>query len=67
MATVGKDDKIKVTYHAERAIRALCAAEEYRDWGLKSPDTGRMIDDLAYDHARGAARAALNRTRKVKR
>jgi len=64
----------KVTYHAERALEAIrMAAPE--GWlkcmcgGPMEPDEtlGGMLDTLAYDHARGAARAALNRTRRTKR
>lgn len=68
MATVGEDGKIKggkVTYHAERALEAV------RQAGVPprafAETIGVMLEHLAYDHARGAARAALNRTRKVKR
>ncbi|KKK76442.1 hypothetical protein LCGC14_2863610 [marine sediment metagenome] len=63
MAIVGEDGKIrggKVTYHAVRALEAV-------RWATEWPSSGPMLDTLAYDHARAAARAALNRTRKVKR
>lgn len=69
MATVGDDGKIrggKVQYHAERALEAIGWGPVFGKEGL-SEDLGRMLDTLAYDHARGAARAALNRTRKEKR
>ena len=53
----------KVTYHAERALEAIRYATDYQH-----PEAiGSMLDTLAYDHARGAARAALNRTRRTKR
>ena len=67
MATVGEDGKIKggkVTYHAERALEAIRWARSDEGYAKQG---GAMLDTLAYDHARGAARAALNRTRKVKR
>ncbi len=79
MVTVGEDGKIrggKVTYHAERALEAIRWVDTLgRATSLPSMEmatvldyaAGEMLDTLAYDHARGAARAALNRTRKVKR
>lgn len=69
MATVGEDGKIKggrVTYHSERALEAITWGHDI-NWGPDTETIGPMLDTLAYDHARGAARAALNRTRKVKR
>ena len=70
MATVGEDGKIKgskVKYHVERMLEALRWAEVIAAEGA----TGSgwvILDGLAYDHARGAARAALNGMgRKVKK
>ena len=67
MASVGDDGKIKggkVNYHAERALETIRWARS--DAGY-AKQVGHMLDTLAYDHARGAARAALNRTRRTKR
>ena len=63
MATVGED----VTYHAERALEAIRLAQPGGAPWVISETVGSELSNLAYDHARDAARAALNRTRKVKR
>ena len=65
MATVGEDGKIKgskVTYHAERAWEAVRQGILLSAWD-HTPGIGEMTDTLAYEHARGAARAA----RRIKR
>ncbi len=72
MATVGENGKIrggKIRYHSERALEAIRWAERGHGWALitGTGTLGEMLDTLAYDHARGAARAALNRSRKVKK
>ncbi len=77
MATLNEAGRItggKINYHSERALEAVrFAASIQGGTFLAQRDvtggdaTGDMLSTLAYDHARGAARAALNRTRKVKR
>ncbi len=69
MATLDDKGRItggKVAYHSERALEAIRQSRLLGPW-LHIASLGEMVDTLAYDHARGAARATLNRTRKVKR
>ena len=62
-STVGEDGKIKgskVRYHSVRALEAIRWAEKVASHNLDGPTVGQMLDELVYDHARGAATAALN-------
>ncbi len=56
----------KVAYHSERCLEALeqAAHLEVRHTTESADTLGPMLDTLAYDHAKGAARAVLNRKRK---
>jgi len=58
-----------LNHHAERALEAIrLAAPILSGSALRFPEaTGLMLDALAYYHSRGAARAALNLQRKVKK
>ena len=53
-----------ITYHSERALEAVRIAGDPKRF---TAGIGDMLDALAYEHTRGAARAALNMKRKVKK